>query len=73
MTVTDNDTAQPELREKFGKLMRSSLIAASKSGNPILDDYDQLVVVDKQIDDGDLTTGNLQLGSSNSLVYIIEK
>ena len=39
----------------------------------LLDDLDQLETVDKQIDDGNLATGNLQLGSTNSLVFIIEK
>ena len=38
-----------------------------------MDDLDQLEAVDKQIDDGNLATGNLQLGSTNSLVFIIEK
>jgi type II secretory pathway pseudopilin PulG len=52
---------------------KAAIIILAIAGHPILDDYDQLVTVDKQIDDGDLTTGNLQLGSSNSLVYIIEK
>ena len=38
-----------------------------------MDDLDQLETVDKQIDDGNLATGNMQLGSTNSLVFIIER
>lgn len=52
---------------------KAALIIQAESGNPIMDDLDQLEAVDKQIDDGDLATGNLQLGSTNSLVFIIEK
>ena len=47
--------------------------AAAAAGNPIVDDLDQLERIDQLIDDGNLATGNLQLGSTNSLVYIIER
>lgn len=52
---------------------RAALIIQAAAGNPIVDDLDQFEAVDKQIDDGNLATGNLQLGSTNSLVYIIER
>jgi prepilin-type N-terminal cleavage/methylation domain-containing protein len=52
---------------------KAALIIQAESGYPIMDDLDQLEAVDKQIDDGDLATGNLLLGSTNSLVFIIEK
>ncbi len=52
---------------------KAALIIQAESGNPIMDDLEQLEAVDKQIDDGNLATGNLQLGSTNSLVFIIEK
>jgi len=52
---------------------KAALVIQADSGNPIIDDLDQLEAVDKQIDDGNLSTGNLQLGSTNSLVYIIER
>lgn len=52
---------------------RAALIIQAAAGNPLVDDLDQLEAVDKQIDDGNLATGNLQLGSTNSLVYIIER
>ncbi len=52
---------------------KAAIIIQAVSGNALLDDLDQLETVDKQIDDGNLATGNLQLGSTNSLVFIIEK
>jgi type II secretory pathway pseudopilin PulG len=52
---------------------KAAIIIQAASGNALLDDLDQLETVDKQIDDGNLATGNLQLGSTNSLVFIIEK
>jgi prepilin-type N-terminal cleavage/methylation domain-containing protein len=52
---------------------KAAIIIQADGANPILDDLDQLETVDKQIDDGNLSTGNLQLGSTNSLVFIIEK
>lgn len=52
---------------------KAAIIIQADGSNPILDDLDQLETVDKQIDDGNLSTGNLQLGSTNSLVFIIEK
>jgi len=52
---------------------KAAIIIQSESGNPLLDDLDQLEAIDKQMDDGNLATGNIQLGSTNSLVFIIEK
>jgi len=52
---------------------KAAIIIQAVSGNALLDDLDQLETVDKQIDDGNLATGNMQLGSTNSLVFIIEK
>lgn len=56
-----------------GVTARAAIIIQADTGNPILDDLEQLEAVDKQIDDGNLATGNMQLGSTNSLVYIIER
>lgn len=56
-----------------GIAAKAALIIQADSANPIIDDLDQLEAVDKQIDDGNLSTGNLQLGSTNSLVFILEK
>jgi type II secretory pathway pseudopilin PulG len=56
-----------------GIAAKAAIIIQANSGNPIIDDLDQLEMIDQLIDDGNLSTGNLQLGSTNSLVYIIEK
>lgn len=41
-------------------------------GNSMDDDVEMLEMIDKQMDDGDLTTGQIQ-GGVGSLVYVIEK
>lgn len=56
-----------------GIACKAALIVMSESGNPINDDVAMLEMLDQQIDDGDLTTGNLQTGSTNSIVLIIER
>ncbi len=56
-----------------GITAKAALIIQANSGNPIIDDLDQLELIDQLIDDGNLATGNLQLGSSNSVVFIIER
>lgn len=56
-----------------GVTAKAAIIIQADTGNPIIDDLEQLEAVDKQIDDGNLATGNMQLGSTNSLVYIIER
>ena len=49
------------------------IIMTDTSDNPVSDDTDLFTLIDKQLDDGDLHTGNVQVGSTNSLVYIVEK
>jgi prepilin-type N-terminal cleavage/methylation domain-containing protein len=57
-----------------GITAKAALIVQTASGQPaISDDVELLTMFDKQMDDGNLETGNVQVGSSNSLVYIIEK
>lgn len=56
-----------------GITAKAALIVQTASGNPLSDDVDLLTMLDKQMDDGDLTTGSVQTGSTNSLVFIIEK
>ncbi len=56
-----------------GVTAKAALIVQTAPGNPISDDEELLTMLDKQMDDGDLTTGLIQTGSTNSLVYIIEK
>src|SRR5258708_2933193 len=52
---------------------KAAIIIQGDSGNPIIDDLDQLEMIDQLIDDGNTATGNLQIGGTHSLVYIIEK
>ena len=56
-----------------GITAKAALIVQTASGNPVSDDEEMLTILDKQMDDGDLTTGTIQVGSTNSLVFIIEK
>lgn len=56
-----------------GITAKAALIVQTSSGNPVSDDVELLTMLDKQMDDGDLTTGTIQTGSTNSLVFIIEK
>lgn len=56
-----------------GIACKSAIIIQTASGNPLSDDVDQLTMIDKQMDDGNLESGLIQVGSTNSLVFIIEK
>jgi prepilin-type N-terminal cleavage/methylation domain-containing protein len=56
-----------------GITAKAALIVQTAVGSPVSDDVELLTMLDKQMDDGDLTTGNIQTGSTNSLVFIIEK
>lgn len=56
-----------------GITAKAAIIIESDSGNPVSDDEELRLLIDKQMDDGDLNTGNIQVGSTNSLVYIIER
>lgn len=50
----------------------AALIIESDLSNPLSDDEDLRLLIDQQLDDGDLHTGLIQVGSTNSLVFIIE-
>ncbi|MSU46341.1 MAG: prepilin-type N-terminal cleavage/methylation domain-containing protein [Lacunisphaera sp.] len=56
-----------------GITAKAAIIIQAASGNPIIDDLEQIEMIDQLIDDGNTSTGNLQLGSTNSVVYIIER
>lgn len=56
-----------------GVTAKAALIVQTAAGNPLSDDEEMFLMLDKQMDDGVLDTGNVQVGSTNSLVYIIEK
>jgi hypothetical protein len=49
------------------------IIVESATDNPVSDDEEMLTMLDRQMDDGNLETGNVQVGSTFSVVYIIEK
>ncbi|MBL9216591.1 MAG: prepilin-type N-terminal cleavage/methylation domain-containing protein [Opitutaceae bacterium] len=54
---------------------KAAIVVMSVTGNLVSDDIAQLEMIDKQMDDGDLyaSSGHIQIGSTNSLVFIIEK
>lgn len=56
-----------------GVAAKAAIIIQADSGNPIIDDLEQIEMIDQLIDDGNTSTGNLQLGSTNSVVFIIER
>jgi prepilin-type N-terminal cleavage/methylation domain-containing protein len=56
-----------------GITVKAAIIIQSDTDNPVSDDEDLRLQIDRQMDDGVLETGNIQVGSTNSLVYIIEK
>lgn len=56
-----------------GVTAKAAIIIQTASGNPVSDDEALFLMIDKQMDDGVLETGNIQVGSTNSLVFIIEK
>jgi prepilin-type N-terminal cleavage/methylation domain-containing protein len=52
---------------------KAAIIVQTVMGNPVTDDQELFEMIDRQMDDGDLEKGSVQVGSSNSLVFIIEK
>lgn len=53
---------------------KAALIVQTVAGvQPVSDDEALFLMIDRQMDDGDLETGLLQVGSTNSLVFIIER
>lgn len=52
---------------------KSAIIVQGDADNPVSDDEDLRLLIDKQLDDGDLHNGNIVVGSTGALVYIIEK
>lgn len=52
---------------------KAAIILQTAPGNPVTTDVDLLEMIDRQMDDGDLYTGLMQVGSTYSLVYVIEK
>ncbi len=53
--------------------IKAAIIIETVGGEAISDDADLRDMIDKEMDDGDGSTGNVRVGNTNSLVYIIEK
>lgn len=57
-----------------GIAAKAALVVQTVPGiQPVSDDEALFLMIDKQMDDGALETGMIQVGSTNSLVFIIEK
>jgi prepilin-type N-terminal cleavage/methylation domain-containing protein len=56
-----------------GTTYQAVIIISSANGNNITADTGQLTDIDKKGDDGNLATGNIFLGASNYLVYVVAK
>jgi len=52
---------------------KAAIIVEGSSDSPLSDDEELRLLIDKQLDDGDLHNGNIQVGSTGALVYILEK
>lgn len=61
--------ASPSIEGVPGK---AAVAIVTVSGNSMDDDVEMLEMLDRQMDDGDLTTGLIQ-GGVGSLVYVVEK
>ena len=51
---------------------KAALIIESDMANPVSDDEDLRLLIDQQLDDGNLHAGLIRVGSTNSLVFIME-
>ena len=56
-----------------GFYTKAAITIVGVSANPMTEDVDLLEMIDKEMDDGNLATGNVRLGSANTLVSIIEQ
>lgn len=56
-----------------GITAKAAIIIETSGSELMTDDVDLLEMIDKEMDDGNLTTGSVLLGSTNTVVYIIEK
>ena len=56
-----------------GFYTKAAISIVGTSDYPMTDDLDLLEMIDREMDDGNLNTGNIRLGSTNALVFIIEQ
>ena len=62
------DTSSHEL----GNVYAAVITISSTQGNPVTSDYNQLLDIDRKLDDGDLATGTFFLGFNNEPVFVLE-
>lgn len=63
-----------DFNRNHGGTVYRAAIAISRSGtNLVTTDTQQLLAIDRRIDDGNLTTGNFRRGAASEPVYIIER
>jgi len=55
-----------------GERYRAAIVISSVPGSPVTDDRNQLLDLDRKIDDASLDTGLLRLGFRNYPVYVLE-
>ncbi|MBI5766557.1 MAG: type II secretion system protein [Verrucomicrobia bacterium] len=55
-----------------GERHRAAIVISTVAGSPVTEDRNQLIDLDRKIDDGNLETGNLRLGFRNYPVFVLE-
>lgn len=55
-----------------GERYRAVIDIASAGDNAVTSELNQLVDLDRRVDDGDLDTGNFRLGFRNQPIYVLE-
>lgn len=56
-----------------GFYTKAAITIVSANGHNMTDDAELVEMIDEMMDDGNLATGNVRLGSANTLVFIIEQ
>jgi len=55
-----------------GLAVTAALVVLTANGSVLSDDAELFAMIDRTLDDGDLRTGLVQIGSTHSLVFVIE-
>lgn len=56
-----------------GARYRAVIVVASTPDSPVMDHRDQLVAIDRELDDGNLAAGNFFLGYGNQPTFVLER